>query len=106
MNCRDNTAGYKIFLERVPLDKALEGRTAQESLLPPPSSGAVHLTEQEVRQKHQDACTDDQGALGQTQTQKKKHTGVESRTDNLGENTEMLPEHAVIRLGKPKHKCS
>jgi len=36
----------------------------------PPSPGVMHPNKAEVRQKHQEACMDEQGAPGRSQTQK------------------------------------
>ena len=49
-----------------------------------PSSGAMHPNKEEVRQKHQEACMDEQGAPGQAQTQTGSLQRVEARTGSLG----------------------
>ncbi|PKU31591.1 hypothetical protein llap_18106 [Limosa lapponica baueri] len=46
---------------------------------PSPSSRAVHPNEQEVKQKRQEACVDEQGVPGQTQAQKGSMQKVEAR---------------------------
>jgi len=51
---------------------------------PPPSSGAMCPNEEEVSQKCQEACIDEQGAPGQTQTQKGSHQRLKARTGGLG----------------------
>jgi len=50
---------------------------------PPPSSEAMHPNREEVRQKHQEACMDEQGAPAQTPAQKGSHKRVEARTGSL-----------------------
>jgi len=52
-------------------------------ILLPPSSRAVRLDKQKVRQM--EACMDEQGAPSKTQTQKGSIKKVESGTDNLEE---------------------
>ncbi|PKU37175.1 glycerol kinase [Limosa lapponica baueri] len=64
------------LLGRVPWDKALEGKGAQECWLilkDPPSSELMHPNKEKVGQKHQKACMDEQGALGETQTEKRAY---------------------------------
>jgi len=68
---------FKDLLERIAWDQAVEERGAQESLL----IFKDHLLQ---RQKCQEACMDEQGAPGQTQTQKESLQKVEARTGNLG----------------------
>lgn len=51
---------------------------------PPPSAGAMHPNKEVVRQKHQEACTDVQGAPGQTQAKKGHLQRVEARPGSLG----------------------
>ncbi|GAB0183298.1 hypothetical protein GRJ2_000795100 [Grus japonensis] len=75
---------FRDLLGRVPWDKALEGRGAQDSWV----VFKDHLlqaqeqcipTEEKVRQKHQEACMDEQEAPRQTQTQKGSLQKVEAR---------------------------
>jgi len=61
------------MLGRLPWDKALEGRSSPQKLVNiqvslSPSSGAMLPNKEEVRQKHQKACIDEQAIPGQTQT--------------------------------------
>ena len=51
---------------------------------PPLISGEMHPNKEEVRQKHQ-ACVDEQGPPGRSQTEKGSLQRVEARTDSLGE---------------------
>jgi len=51
---------------------------------PPPSSGAMLPNKEEARQKHQEACMNEQGAPGQTQAQKESLQRVEASTGSLG----------------------
>jgi len=44
----------------------------------------MHPNKEEVRQKHQEDCMDEQGAPRQTQNQKGSLQTVEARTGNLG----------------------
>jgi len=44
----------------------------------------MHPSKEEVRQKCQEACMGEQGAPGQTQTQKGSLQRVEARTGSLG----------------------
>jgi len=44
----------------------------------------MHPLKDEVKQKHQEACIDEQGAPEQTQTQKGSLQRVEARTGSLG----------------------
>ncbi|GAB0187151.1 hypothetical protein GRJ2_001180400 [Grus japonensis] len=85
-------ADFGLFRDvpgRVPWDRALEGRRDPRKPVciqgsPPPSSGAMYPNKEEVRQKHQEACMDEQGAPGQTQTQKGSLQRVEARAGSLG----------------------
>ncbi|GAB0204290.1 hypothetical protein GRJ2_002894600 [Grus japonensis] len=79
---------FRNLLGRIPWDKALEGRGAQDSWSiqgsPPPSSGAMHPNKEEVKQIHQEAPVDEQGAPGQSQTKKGSLQRVEARAGSLG----------------------
>jgi len=44
----------------------------------------MHPNKEEVRQKHWEACIDEQGAAGQTPTQKESLQRVEARTGSVG----------------------
>ncbi|PKU36933.1 hypothetical protein llap_12767 [Limosa lapponica baueri] len=57
---------------------------------PPPSSRVVHPNKEEVRQKCQEACMDEQGAPGQAQKQKGGLQRVEARTGRLEEYRKTL----------------
>lgn len=57
--------------------------------------------QREVRQKWQEACMDEWGAPGQTQTQKESLYRVEARTES-GRSTAVLSKQPEIRLGKMK----
>ncbi|GAB0178237.1 mitochondrial enolase superfamily member 1 [Grus japonensis] len=43
----------------------------------------MHPNKEEVRQKHQEACVDEEGAPGQTQTQKERLQRLEARAGSL-----------------------
>ena len=80
---------FQNLLDRVPWDKALQGRGVQESWLIfkdhlLQASGAMHPNKEEVRQKCQVASMDEQGVPGQTQAQKGSLQRVEARTGSLG----------------------
>jgi len=51
----------------------------------PPSSGVMQLSKEEVRQKCQVACMDEQVAPGQNQAQKEGLKRVEARMGSLGQ---------------------
>jgi len=51
---------------------------------PSPSSGVMHPNKEEVSQKHQVACMDEQGDPGKSQAQKGSLQRVEARTGSLG----------------------
>jgi len=51
---------------------------------PPSSSGAMDLNKEEVRQKFQEACMDEQGALGQSQAQKGSLQTMKAMTGSMG----------------------
>jgi len=59
-------------------------KLANTQELPPPSAGVMHPSKEEVGQKHQKACMDQQGTPGQTQAQKGSLQRVEARTGSLG----------------------
>ncbi|PKU40674.1 glycerol kinase [Limosa lapponica baueri] len=80
---------FRDLLGRVLWDKALEGRGVQENWL----LFKDHLlqaqeqcipTKRKLGKKSQEACMDEQGASGQTQTQKGSLQRVEARTGSLG----------------------
>ncbi|KAK4819916.1 hypothetical protein QYF61_014651 [Mycteria americana] len=56
----------------------------------------MHANKEEVRQKHQEACMDEQGAPGQIQTQKGSLQRVEARTGNLGRIQSNCPSSRAI----------
>jgi len=63
----------------------------------------MHPNKEQVRQKHQEACMDEQGVPGQTQTEERSLQRVEARTEYRqggGRNTEKLSEQPQISLGK------
>lgn len=66
---------FRDLLGKVPGNKALEKRETPESWL--------ILKKEEVRQNHQEASLDEQGAPGQSQTQKESWQRVEARTGSL-----------------------
>jgi len=77
------------LLSRVPWDKALVRRGAQERWFyiqgsPPPSTGVMHPNKEKVREKCQEACMDEQVAPGQTPAQKESLQRREARTGGLG----------------------
>jgi len=79
---------FRDLLCRVPWDKALKGRWDTSKLVntqgsPSPNSGTTHANKEAVRQKHQEACMDEQAAAGQTPRQKGSLQGVEGRKDSL-----------------------
>ncbi|GAB0206735.1 mitochondrial enolase superfamily member 1 [Grus japonensis] len=51
---------------------------------PPPSSGEMHPNKEEVRQKCEEACMDEQAGPGQSQMQKGSLQRVEARAGSLG----------------------
>ncbi|GAB0205450.1 hypothetical protein GRJ2_003010600 [Grus japonensis] len=81
---------FRDLLGRIPWDKALEGRGAQDSWLICKGHllqallGVTHPNKEEVRQKCQEACVDEQGAPGQSQTKKGSLQRVEARAGSLG----------------------
>ncbi|GAB0182327.1 hypothetical protein GRJ2_000698000 [Grus japonensis] len=82
---------FRDLLSRVPWDKALEGRRGPRKLVsihesPPPSSGAIHPKKEEVKQKCQEACMDEQGAPGQAQTKKGSLQRVEASLGGIQRN--------------------
>ena len=70
-------------MEKGPVGKMDPRKLVNIQGSPPSSSKADHPTKQEVRQKCQRACMDDQGVPGQIQTQKGNIQGVEERTSVL-----------------------
>ena len=60
------------------------------------------MNEEEVRQKCQEACIDEQGVPGQTQAQKRKPTQRGSKDRSPERKAEKLSEQPGIRLGKLK----
>jgi len=50
---------------------------------PPPNSGEMHPDQEEVKQKHQEAYMDEQGAPGQTQAEKGGLQRIETRICSL-----------------------
>ncbi|PKU41308.1 glycerol kinase [Limosa lapponica baueri] len=69
------------LLGRVTWEKALEGRGAQASWLvfKDPNSGVVYPKKEEIKQKSQEVCMDEQGAPGKTQKQKRGLQSLEPR---------------------------
>lgn len=53
----------------------------------------MRLNKEEIRQKHQEACIDEQNAPGQTQTQKGDLQAVEATTGSLGGMQRNYPSH-------------
>lgn len=62
----------------------------------------MHPNEVEGKQKHQEACVDEQEAPGQTKDTKRKPTEGGRRDRKSGRNTERLSEQTGIRLGNLK----
>jgi len=97
---------FRDLLRRIPWDTTLVQRGAQESWL----MFKDHLlqaqercipTERKSGKKHQEACTDEQGAPGQTQAHKGS-LQCRSKDREHGRNTQKLAEQRGIRLGKLK----
>lgn len=75
-------------MKTVPWDRALEGKRGQRKLLdtqgsPPPKSRNIHLKEQGVTQKYQEAYRDEKGDPGKTQTQKESIQKEKAGTGRL-----------------------
>jgi len=52
---------------------------------------SLHPNKEEVRQKHQEACMDEQGAPGQPPTQKESLQRMDARTGSLGGTQRCCP---------------
>ncbi|KAJ7427523.1 hypothetical protein WISP_06092 [Willisornis vidua] len=73
---------FRHVLGRVPGNEVKRGPRKMVCVQgsPPPCSGAMHPSEEEIKQKCQGASVDEQGLPGQTQTQKGSLQRVNTRT--------------------------